>query len=85
MATGASVRGRQVPTKYGFLHGYSQRSYVSTGGYSKEARYEADRSSIPINLLGIVELRKLLVEYYEKLDEDIKSLIPLKRIYVLAD
>lgn len=59
--------------------------YISTGGYSKEARYEADRSSIPINLLGIVELRKLFVDYYEKLDEEIKSLIPLKRIYVLAD
>ncbi|MDX2212345.1 MAG: restriction endonuclease [Oculatellaceae cyanobacterium bins.114] len=59
--------------------------YVSTGGYSREARYEADRSNIPINLLGIVELRKLFVDYYDKLDEEIKSLIPLKRIYVLAD
>jgi len=59
--------------------------YVSTGGYSKDARYEADRSSIPINLLGIVELRKLLVDYYEKLDEEVKSLVPLKRIYVIAD
>jgi restriction system protein len=59
--------------------------YVSTGGYSKEARYEADRSNIPITLLGIVEIRKLFVDYYEKLDEEVKSLIPLKRIYVLAD
>lgn len=59
--------------------------YVSTGGYTKEARYEADRSSIPITLLGIVELRKLFVDYYEKLDEEVKSLIPLKRIHVLAD
>jgi restriction system protein len=59
--------------------------YVSTGGFSKEARYEADRSSIPITLIGIVELRKLLVDYYEKLDEDIKALFPLKRIYVLAN
>ncbi len=59
--------------------------YVSTGGYTKEARYEADRSSIPVTLLGIVELRKLLVDYYEKLDEEVKSLIPLKRIHVLAD
>ncbi|HTL89483.1 MAG TPA: restriction endonuclease [Leptolyngbya sp.] len=59
--------------------------YVSTGGYTKEARYEADRSSIPITLLGIVELRKLFVDNYEKLDEEVKSLIPLKRIHVLAD
>lgn len=59
--------------------------YVSTGGYTKEARYEADRSSIPITLLGIVDLQKLFVDYYEKLDEEVKSLIPLKRIHVLAD
>lgn len=59
--------------------------YVSTGGFTKEARYEADRSNVAITLLGLVDLRKLFVDYYEKLDEDIKSLIPLKRIYVLAD
>jgi restriction system protein len=71
-----------------FLGGRSSRDkclYVSTGGFTKDARYEADRASIPLTLLGLVELRKLFVEYYEKLDEDIKSLIPLKRIYVLAD
>jgi restriction system protein len=59
--------------------------YVSTGGYTREARYEADRSNIPITLLSIVDLRRLLVDYYEKLDEEVKSLIPLKRIHVLAD
>ncbi|GAB4409027.1 MAG: restriction endonuclease [Anaerolineae bacterium] len=59
--------------------------YVSTGGFTKEARYEADRANIAITLLGLVDLRKLLVDYYEKLDEDMKSLIPLKRIYVLAN
>jgi restriction system protein len=59
--------------------------YVSTGGYTREARYEADRSGIPITLLSIVDLRRLLVDYYEKLDEEVKSLVPLKRIHVLAD
>jgi restriction system protein len=59
--------------------------YVSTGGFTKDARYEAERASIPLTLISLVELRKLFVDYYEKLDEEIKSLIPLKRIYVLAD
>lgn len=59
--------------------------YVSTGGFTKDARYEADRATIAIRLLGLVELRKLLVDYYEKLDEEVKSLVPLRRVYVLAD
>ncbi len=59
--------------------------YISTGGFTKEARYEADRSGIAITLLGLVELRKLLVDYYEKLDEEIKTLVPLRRIFVPAD
>lgn len=59
--------------------------YVSTGGFTKDARYEADRANVPLQLLGLVDLRRLLVDYYERLDEETRSLIPLKRIFVLAD
>lgn len=59
--------------------------YVSTGGFTKESRYEADRANIAIRLLGLVDIRKLLVDYYDKLDEEIKSLVPLRRVYILAD
>ena len=59
--------------------------YVSTGGFTKDARYEAERASVPLHLIGLVDLRKLLLEYYEDLDEETRNLIPLKRIYVPAD
>lgn len=59
--------------------------YVSTGGYTKDARYEADRASVPLQLLQMVDLRRLLLQYYELLDEETRAMIPLKRIYVLAD
>jgi restriction system protein len=59
--------------------------YVSTGGFTKDARYEADRSSIALTLLNLVDLRKLLIDYYDKIDEAIKALIPLRRIYVSAE
>jgi restriction system protein len=71
-----------------FIGGRTARDrclYISTGGFTKDARYEADRASVPLNLLGLVDLRRLLVEYYDQLDESTRSLIPLKRVYVLAD
>jgi thermitase len=55
--------------------------YVSTGGFTKEARYEAERSSIPITLITLPELRELLVEHYESLRPLGTSLVPLERLY----
>jgi restriction system protein len=55
--------------------------YVSTGGFSKEARYEADRASVPLRLISLSDLRELLVEHYEKLDAETRALVPLRRLY----
>ena len=55
--------------------------YVSTGSFTKEARYEAERASVPTTLLGLQDLRKLLVENYEKFDAETRALVPLKRLY----
>ena len=56
--------------------------YVSTGGFSKESRYEADRAIVPIQLIGLVELRDLLIEHYEGLDSEVRALVPLRRCYL---
>ncbi len=55
--------------------------YVSTGSFTKEARYEAERASVPTTLIDLQVLRKLLVENYEKLDAETRALVPLKRFY----
>lgn len=55
--------------------------YVSTGGFTKDARYEADRASVPIRLLDLADLRALLLEHYERLDPEAAALVPLRRIY----
>ncbi len=55
--------------------------YVSTGGFTKEARYEAERAQVPLTLVAISDLRELLVDCYETLDSDIRALVPLKRVY----
>lgn len=68
----------------GFLGGLRQGDralYVSTGGFSKDAGYEADRSNIPITLLALDDLASLVVAHYESFDMDGKVLIPLTRLY----
>ncbi len=59
--------------------------YVSTGGFTKEARYEADRSAVPVRLLTLTDLAELVSERYEDLDDQTRTLIPLRRIYWPAD
>lgn len=55
--------------------------YVSTGGFSRDALYEAERSQIPLTLLNMAELRELLTSNYEKLDLETRALVPLRRIF----
>ena len=59
--------------------------YVSTGGFSKDARYEADRASVAVRLLDLRDLRQLVVEHYDTLDAETKALVPLKRLYWPVD
>ena len=55
--------------------------YVSTGGFSREARYEAARAQVHLTLIDISDLRNLLVERYEALDPETRALVPLKKVY----
>lgn len=55
--------------------------YVSTGGFTKEARYEAERSSIPITLVDLPRLRSLLVDHYASADEETRAMMPLQAVH----
>lgn len=55
--------------------------YVSTGGFSKDAYYEAERANIPLTLMTLDELVQALLEHYEELDMDTKQMVPLKQLY----
>lgn len=50
------------------------------GGFSTDARYEAERSQIPLTLIEMPTLRELLVNHYEDLDPETRALAPLKRV-----
>lgn len=55
--------------------------YISTGGFTKDARYEAERSTIPVTILDIDDLTILLLDNYDNIDNDTKALIPLAKLY----
>lgn len=55
--------------------------YVSTGGFTKEARYEAERANVPLTLIPLPKLRELLLQNYEGLDPATRALVPLQRLY----
>lgn len=57
--------------------------FVSTGGFTREA--ESHHAARDFRKIDGGELQRLLVEYYERLDEDTKALVPLRRLYFPAD
>lgn len=75
------VGSHELRSFIGGLRTNDRGLYVSTGGFSKDARYEAERSTIPISLLNIDDLTELLIENYDNLDNDTKALIPLVKLY----
>ena len=55
--------------------------YVSTGGFSKEAKYEAERSNDQLTLIDADRLIQLIIQYYDNFDNETRKLIPLTKIY----
>lgn len=68
----------------GFLggrHQYDKGLYVSTGGFTKDAYYEAERANIPLTLMNIDDLVRAFLEHYDAMDIATQRLVPLKKIY----
>ncbi len=55
--------------------------FVSTGGFSKDAKLEAERANVQLTLVDSDRLIELIIEYYDNFDVDTKLLIPLSKIY----
>ena len=68
----------------GFLggrHPQDRGLYVSTGGFSREALYEADRANIPLQLMDLNLLVHTILQHYEKFDVQTQRILPLTRVY----
>ena len=71
----------EIRSFLGGRHPADKGLYVSTGGFTRDAQYEAERSSIPVTLLDMDGLAMAVTEYYDRMDAEVKALIPLTRIY----
>ena len=78
---GGSIGAQQLRSFIGGLTQSDRGLYVSTGGFTKEARYEAERSNIPVTLIDIDELADLLIRNYDNTDTETKALVPLVKLY----
>jgi restriction system protein len=77
----SSVGAPQVRSFLGGLRVPTRGLYVSTGGFTREAHYEAERASVPLTLLDLDELADLITDHYESFDLDARALFPLVRVY----
>jgi restriction system protein len=75
----------QIRSFLGGRHKDDRGLYVSTGGFSKDALYEADRATVPLTLWTLDELARTLMTNYPATDPQTKGMIPLKFFYVPAD
>ncbi len=78
---GGQVDAPGIRSFVGGRHVDDKGLYVSTGGFSKEAKYEAERANVLVTLLDLDGLVETLAENYEALDAETRRLLPLRRIY----
>lgn len=77
----AAMGSQEIRSFLGGRHDNDKGLYVSTGGFSKDARYEAERGRIPVTLMDLDDLVKTLLEHYENMDVEMQRLIPLRKLY----
>lgn len=76
-----AMRAPAVRSFIGGLRAGERGLYVSTGGFSKDARIEAAHATAPVRLLDLDAFVRHYVEVYGKTDDETRSILPLTRIW----
>ena len=79
--TNTAMGAPDVRSFLGGRHADDKGLYVSTGGFTKEARYEAERATIPMMLMDLDQLVDAVKEHYENMDSETRVLLPLAKLY----
>ncbi len=75
------MRSQEIRSFLGGRHKDDRGLYVSTGGFTRDAQYEADRAPIPLAMWTLDHVVRALVEHYDATDAETKRIVPLKRLY----
>lgn len=77
-------RGRADPAMLrGFLGGRGsgdRRVFVSTSGFIRGAKYEAERAAIPMRAMTLDGLVRLLIAHHATVDTETRTMVPPRRI-----
>lgn len=65
----------------GGRHAEDRGLYVSTGGFTREAQFEAERAATVTHLMTLDGLARALVDNYDRLDEHGRRLLRLVKLY----
>jgi len=76
-----AMGSQEIRSFLGGRHKDDKGLYVSTGGFTKEARYEAERANIPVTLMDLDQLVDAVIERYENMDTETRVLLPLVKVY----
>jgi restriction system protein len=71
---------QEIRSFLGGRHKDDRGLYVSTGGFTKDAQYEADRAAIPLAMWTLDHVVRALIEHYDATDSATKRIVPLKRL-----
>lgn len=75
----------EVRSFLGALRAGDRGIYLSTGGFTREARYESDRATVPVSLMDLDDLARLIETHYESFDTEGRGLLPLTKVYWPVD
>jgi len=78
---GSQIGAEDIGRLIGMLRAGHKGIFVSTGGFTREAKYEAERSHVPLTIIDLDELVNLIIQYYDHFDSETRALIPLTKIY----
>jgi len=76
-----SIGAKEIRSLKGALSKGKNGLYVSTGGFTKDARYEAERATPNLKLIDLDELVELIFTYYDNFDSKTRDILPLSKIY----